>query len=501
MDLISCLEQRVAIRGGHPFLVWEPFEGSPRTWTYDEFLVHVRATAAGLAGRGVGEGSVVLNHVDNSPAFLLTLFACAHLGAVSVNINTRYAEDELAHAVELTGAVGMVTDPRLGLATGAAASSLEWVAEVSATTGTAGELDRFGEDAPRCGLDPGRPLCVQLTSGTTSRPKAVLYTHANALWGGQIGSRHWNLQPDTVMLVFAPMFHTMALSWQLLPALWVGGTVVVQPKFSSTRFWDVVTRRGCTHSTILGPTLQLLQHGDIPPHPLRTLTFGSELPALAERVGVSLFASYGMTELVTQAVHGDSRIAGVTGVTGRAAAEYEVRIVDEDGYDVDPGGTGELLVRGIRGISLFAEYLNDGPATAACFDKHGYFKTGDLVTLHPDGSIGFASRLKDMLKVSGENVAAAEIERVILEVRGVHEAAVVGVPDARHGEVPVAFLVTTASGGDRDVLIAAVEAACTEKLADFKRPRDVRFIPALPRATLDKIDKGTLRLLTTESGG
>jgi crotonobetaine/carnitine-CoA ligase len=498
LDLISCLERRAAVRGRHPFLVWEPFEGARRAWTYEEFLSDVQSMAAGLAARGIGEGSVVLNHVGNTPAFLVTLFACAHLGALSVNVNTRYSDDELQHAIDLTGAAGMVTDPSLGLASGSAQSSLKWVAETDPATGMVPELDYAVAGAPRCAIDAGRPLCVQLTSGTTSRPKAVVYTHANALWGGQIGSRHWHLQPDTVMLVFAPLFHTMALAWQLLPTLWEGGTVILQPKFSSSRFWEVVERNACTHTTILGPTLQLFEHGQIPPHTLRSLTFGFELPELAERLGVSLFSTYGMTELITQPVHGDIRIPDGFGVTGRPAAEYELRIVDEGGADVNVRGTGELRVRGIRGLSLFAEYLNDPEATTDSFDETGYFKTGDLVTLRDGGGISFTSRLKDMLKVSGENVAAAEIERVVGGVAGVREVAVVGVADAQHGEVPFAFVVAAETSDDREALRVAITAACTEKLADFKRPRQVRWIEELPRATLDKIDKGTLRSLAAE---
>jgi crotonobetaine/carnitine-CoA ligase len=494
MDLMSAFEERAERLVDHPYFVWAPFDGEGRTWTYGEFLAAARSTAAGLAGLGVGEGDVVLCHLDNSPAFMLNLLACAHLGAVSLNVNTRYVEDELAHSVELAGAVGMITDPRLGLADGPTASRLGWVVEVDPATGLAVDLDGSPDDAPRCAVDPSRPLSIQMTSGTTSRPKAAVYTHANALWAGQVGARHWGLLPDTRMLVHAPLFHTMAFCWQTMPTTWVGGTIVVQPRYSSSRFWDVVTSTRCTHTTILGPTLQLLQEEDVPPHELRSMTFGYVTRRLAERVGIDLFGTYGMTELVTQVLHSEPGVQEVRGAIGRAAVEYELRVVDEDGDDVEPEETGELLVRGIPGISLFAGYLGDPTATRDAYDDDGYFRTGDRIARHANGGFSFVTRIKDMLKVKGENVAAAEIERVILSVVGVTEVGVVGVPDPVLGEVPVAYVVATGDA-DLDALRAAIATRCEEQLADFKRPQRLELLDDLPKATLDKIDKGTLRAL------
>jgi crotonobetaine/carnitine-CoA ligase len=171
-----------------------------------------------------------------------------------------------------------------------------------------------------------------------------------------------------------------------------------------------------------------------------------------------------------------------------------VRIRLADGRDAAAGETGELRVGGVRGLSLFAGYLGDPAATAAAFDEDGYFRTGDEVTLLPSGAIRFSSRSKDMLKVSGENVAAAEIERVVNTVPGVRESAVVAQPDPVRQEVPVAFVtVTEAAGDDHDALAAEIVAYCQASLADFKVPRAVHVVDALPRATLEKVAKATLR--------
>ena len=494
MDLTTALEQRAAARSAHPFVVWEPPDGERAVWTYTEFERDVRATAAGLTSRGIVEGDAVIIHLENCPAFLLTLFACARIGAVAVDLNTRYVDDELAHAIGLTGARGMVTDPRFGLADGPAASTLEWVLELDGATGLVPELAGNPDAAPRCDVDPGRPLCVQLTSGTTARPKAVLYTHANGLWGGKVGAAHWSLDAETVQFVYAPLFHTLALSWETLATFWVGGTVVVVPKFSASRFWDVSMRNGCTHTNLLPVMMRALATQETPVHSYRSWSFGLEMPAIEKAFGIRLFNAYGMTETVTEVIIGDLHVWEEDGAIGRPAPEYRLRVVRDDGTDVAPGETGDLLVGGVRGLSLFAEYLNDPVATADAFDEHGYFRTGDRVTVLPSGALRFASRAKDMLKVSGENVAAAEIERVITAVPGVVESGVVGRPDPQFDEVAVAFVVVDgAADGDEDALRTAILQACEASLADFKVPRDVYFVPELPRATLDKVAKATLR--------
>ena len=161
-----------------------------------------------------------------------------------------------------------------------------------------------------------------------------------------------------------------------------------------------------------------------------------------------------------------------------------------------PTRPAHLLVRGTRGLSLFAEYINQPAATAGSFDDAGWFRTGDLVTLHADGYLSFADRDKDMLKVGAENVAASEIERVILATGLVAEVAVVGRPDDKLDEVPVAFVVPFAH---RQSLAADLEAACAQRLADFKVPRAVYGVRDLPRSTLNKVNKAELRKVAAAS--
>ena len=491
-DVARALAQRADRFGSEPFLVWEPGEGAPVTWTYGEFADEVARVAAGLVARGVVAGDAVMLLLENSPAFLFCWFACARLGAVAIDTNARYVADELAHGLRLTGAVGAITHEHLVARLEDSGVPLGWVVTVDEPQWTCSTLHGDPATVPDRAPDPGAPLCVQFTSGTTSRPKAVLYTHANALWGGKVGADHGRFTRDDVTLVHGPLFHTQALSWLLLSTFWVGGTVVLVPKFSVSRFWEVSRRHGCTVTSVIGLMFGTVLREAIPEHDYRIWSFGMERPELEAHARVRLFNAWGMTEVVTQPIVGDLDVRVDVGAIGRAASEYRLRIVREDGSDCAVGEAGDLLIGGVRGVSLFAEYLDDPEATADAFDEHGDFRTGDRIVQLPSGALHFQSRAKDMLKVGGENVAAGEIERVLMGVPGVAAAAVVGRPDPIRDEVAVGF-VTVADGADAAAVHDAAVALCAEKLADFKVPRAVYVVDALPEALLGKIAKATLR--------
>jgi crotonobetaine/carnitine-CoA ligase len=242
---------------------------------------------------------------------------------------------------------------------------------------------------------------------------------------------------------------------------------------------------------LLGIARTTLANQPIPDHSYRLWQFGLEIPPLEERYGVRLLGVWGMTEVVTNVVVGLPHQRADAGSIGWASPEYDLRMVDADGADVPHGELGELLIRGVRGLSLFAEYLNDPNATAKAFDERGYFHTGDGVRQLDSGSIQYVTRLKDMLKVGGENVAAAEIERICMTVSGVTAAAVVSRRDPILDEVPVAFIV--APEADPDTIAESVTAACKRQLADFKVPRSVHLIDELPERLLGKIAKADLR--------
>jgi crotonobetaine/carnitine-CoA ligase len=502
-DLPWLLAARARLRPTHPFLVWAPFDAPAETWSYARFHDAVGRLAAGLARRGIGPGETVLVHLENAPELLLAAFALAELGAIAVLTNTRAATEEIAYFAAHSRAVAAITQPGFADAVSQAAPALRWIAVTAHDSGAPAVAPR-GEsfaalctadaaDRPRRAPDPALPLFVLYTSGTTSRPKGVVWTHANALWAGRVNAAHEDLRPTDIHHVTLPLFHANALGYSMLATLWAGGTAVLQPRWSTSRFWPVAVAQRSTWASFIWFSLRAALDQDIPPdHALRMIGFATCDPPAAARLGVPCIGWWGMTETISHGIVGALHAPNLPGTIGRPAPEYDIRISREDGTPVAPGETGALYCRGVRGVSMFLEYLHDPAATAAGFDAGGWFDTGDRVTLHAEGAIVFADRAKDMLKVGAENVAASEIERVVLTVGGVREAAVVGQPHPMLDEVPVAF-VTAEDGTDAAALPGAVIAACRAQLADFKVPRAVHVVTEMPRATLEKIAKAELR--------
>jgi crotonobetaine/carnitine-CoA ligase len=285
----------------------------------------------------------------------------------------------------------------------------------------------------------------------------------------------------------------------------VGATCVIQPRFSASRFWPVSLRHRCTWTSLIPFCVKALMAQELPPaHHYRWWGSAVSAPPSDAHFGVRTLGWWGMTETITHGIVGSLHLPNVPLSIGRPAPEYEIAVVEDDARPVrearavEVGGTGHLLIRGVRGLSMFQEYLGNAAATRDSFDPDGWFRTGDRVNILQDGSLQFGDRDKDMLKVGGENVAASEIERVILVVPGVHECAVVAQKHPMLDEVPVAF-VLPAAGAAPD-LAEKVAAACAAQLADFKRPAEVRLVAELPRSTLEKIAKAELRRILATDG-
>jgi len=482
-------------------LIWEPFDDEPRSWSYAEFAQEVRRFAAGLVKRGVRRGDRVLVHMDNAPEFLFAWLGCGYAGAVAVSTNTKSSRDEIAYYAAHSRAVAGVTQAHFADLVAAAAPRLSWLAIAGGSPG-ADSFDALlsdSADAPQHPRDPMAPFGIQYTSGTTARPKAVVWTHANALWGGMVSAAHEDLRGDDVHLVHLPLFHTNAQCYSALAALWVGATIVLAPRFSASRFWDVSLRRRCTWTAMIPFCCRALLGVERPERHFYRLWGNAYCAAPTDDAfAVATIGWWGMTETVTHGIVGDPHHAQAPLSMGRPAPEYEIRVENGEGGLVSPGETGDLLVRGVRGVSMFLEYADNPEATTESFREDGYFITGDRVRLGEEGALYFADRGKDMLKVGGENVAASEVERVIAAVRGVLEVAVVAKPHPMLDEVPVAFILPNQPADDTDELARRVGLACSESLAIFKQPREIRIVSALPRSTLEKVAKAELRAILVD---
>jgi crotonobetaine/carnitine-CoA ligase len=491
-DVPWLLDHWAAVKPEHPFLIWDPREGEGQTWTYAQFRTDVRRLAAGLAARGIGVGDKVLIHADNCPEAVLAWYACAVVGAVGVTTNTRSVAAEVGYFVGKAKCVAAITQPQYEALVREAGPSLQWIV-------TTDDLETLYADESACPVrepDPMLPVGILFTSGTTSKPKAVVHTHGNAVWAGRIGPRNVDLNGDDTYLIYLPFFHVNAQSWTIWSVLGVGATVVLTPKWSTSNFWPVVTKHQITHISLMPFVFAAFQLPETPKvHTIRAGVFGMIMPEVDAWLGLSVYAAYGMTETVTHAITGRPQEGWPRMSMGHPTPGYEIAVVDKDtGELVTQGNTGELWLRGTRGIQLFLEYFDNAEANASSFTADGWFKTGDMVKVLEGGNVVYTDRDKDLMKVGGENVSAREVEDTCRLVPGIAEIAVVGKVHEWLSMVPVAFVIKGPGAPEDDSAFEkAIIEACAANLADFKVPRAVYVVEEFPRATLEKVAKNLLR--------
>lgn len=481
-----------------------------RDYSYGVIGAQVERLATSLAAAGIGRGDRVALALGNRPAFVVAFLGVLRTGATAVPLNTLYKADEYRYALEHAGCVAILTEPAHEQRLGEAAAQLSkpplrFVATheegaFASTPRTAGAVPSGNAAA----LPVLEDLAgVFYTSGTTARPKGVMITHANLIWSAEVTIQSLRLEPADVPLLAFPLFHVNSLFYGVLSAIVMGGGVGLLEGFSVSRYWQDAIATGATWTPgITGPLIRLLLEQDARPedrgHRLRFAVGGTflsldELAAFTARFGVQLVPGWSMTETVgfgtLHPVGRDLPLQATTGM-GFPTLGQEVRLLRDDDSDASPGEPGELL---FRSPGIFAGYLHDTAATAAAFAAGGWFRTGDLACADTTGYLYFVDRKKDMIKSRGENVAAAEVERVLNEHPGVAESAVIGVRvgEGLMGERVEAFVVRTAGS---DVDEATLQAFARDKLADFKVPAAVHFVATLPKTPLGKIQRAQLKL-------
>jgi acyl-CoA synthetase (AMP-forming)/AMP-acid ligase II len=487
-----------------PDKVMTIFEG--KATTYQEMADRAAALAGGLAARGIGPGDVVALLSYNCPEFLEALFAANYLGAIAMPINWRLAAPEMRYILDHSGARALVCDESLlQLADEATVGLEDSLVRVSITPVGAerwislGDLRSDSNEVERVAAAGDDVHRLMYTSGTTGRPKGVMLTHANLAWKNLAHTIEFGFTEADLGLACGPLYHVGALDLTTTSLIAAGATTIIHRSFDASAVVDEIERSRV--STVwLAPAMvnAIMALPDIEQRDLSSVRVvingGEKMPIpLIQRIQrvfpSAWFAdAYGLTETVSGDTFLDREsIVTKLGSVGRPCLYLELDVWDEAGASVPPGEQGEIVMRGPK---VFKGYWRDGDATAAAFTG-GWFHTGDIGVRDADGYLYIVDRLKDMIVSGGENIASSEIERVLYEHDSVLEAAVIGRPDDRWGEVPVAFVVLRQNAGATpDELIAH----CQVQLARFKVPKEITFVEALPRNPSGKVLKRQLRV-------
>ena len=475
--------------------------------TWQEFGTQYKKLARALAARGVSHGDRVALIGRNDTSHVLALFALARLGAIMVPINPEFGERELNYALGHAEVTGIIADAALEGVIRHSAGQLAvapWMLTWGAVdSNEASSLQGAMDTAPDVDLDHrsvADDTCVIIyTSGTTGFPKGVMHSQRNLVTAGEANVNRVHLQPDDRAMIVLPFFHMNALFYSVGGVLAAGASMIIEPRFSASRFWATAADKGATVVNIIEAIGTIICTRDREEyrkdHRLRVV-YGvrrKSAPVFKNEFGVAhLFSGFGMTEIpgVTCNPYDGPDKIGSMGVVGShpdpAMPWAQCRVVDESGHDVAVDVVGELWV---KSPIVMQGYFRDPEQTKKTFND-GWLMTGDLVRRDADGFYFHVSRKKDIIRRRGENIAAAELEMVIGQHAKVREAAAFAVP-SELGEDDIFVAVVPKAGEDLEE--AEIVAWCADRLAATKIPRYVALTDALPYTSTHKIAKATLR--------
>ncbi|WP_411883883.1 AMP-binding protein [Polaromonas sp. YR568] len=494
--LASMLRSRAAVANDREFIVYQG-----RSYTYAQVLEEVRRAAAVLVAKGVKEGDRVGVMSLNHPSSVFAFFALAGLGAVMVPVNPDYGVEEARYVLNHAEVCGVICS-EAALPTVQAAceglASMPWL--MLSETAFVDVPDSLAA-APEP-LDNPDATCVFIyTSGTTGFPKGVMHSQRSLLTAGEGFVARMHLQPDDRLLCVLPLFHINAIFYSLAGSLAAGATLILEPKFSASKFWQTVKETGATEVNTIAAASSILMRRPrseyVPGHRLQKI-YGAPFDEETFRVFqdefhvATLIEGYGMSEIpgaLNNPFPGPHKVRSM-GQPSRhpdpAVSLAELRIAGDDGQFLPPGQVGELVV---RTPIVMQGYFRDEAQTRAAF-RDGWFLTGDLAYVDEDNFFWFVARKKDIIRKRGENISGAELDRVIGNHPSVLEAAAIPVP-SELGEDEILVAVVLRPG----MTLAHEEIAqwCRERLAAIKVPRYVALVDSLPHTPTHRVAKFKMR--------
>jgi len=476
------------------------YDGNRYTW--QELNSRVNRLAAALSQRGVKKGDKIAFLLQNCNELVEIHFACAKLGAISVPLNYRLAGDELIYIVNDCDAKILFYGQEYGDPVG---SIQEQLGKVEQYYQIGGEGDGYAElmagqaDAePDPGVSEHEPVLILYTSGTTGRPKGAMLTHYNCIWNAVNMLIDVQFSHQDVNIVVPPLYHSAALNCWLLPHLFVASRTVILKDFKPAELITTILQEQVTN-IFLVPAMYnfLLQVPGLENYQFNKVklcaTGASIMPIPVKEKIKKYFPEAGIVDVygLTEAGPGVTILKpadafGKTGSVGQPFMTLKVKVVDEEGNIVQPSQVGEILV---KGPTIMQGYYKMPEASADSL-AGGWLHTGDLATVDEEGYLYVVDRKKDMVNSGGENIYPAEVEAVIVQHPAVLEAACFGVPDEEWGEtLKAAVVLKEGSQVTEQEIIDFVK----ERLASYKKPRSVDFLPQLPRNASGKVLKTVLR--------
>ena len=471
-----------------------------------QFNQRVNQLSHCLVALGISKGDRVATLMVNSCAFLEVFFACAKTGAVVVPLNFQLVAPELVRIAGNCSPKAMMYSKHFAMTAEeihAAHTRIRMFEHDSsdqpAAAAFSGLFD-FADEAVRepevaAEVDLKDPLVIMYTSGTTGALKGAVLTHENILFGAIHSLTSYGLDRSCKSLVVAPLFHVGALAASVTPVVYAGGSLVVKDFDNPSEVIHLIMKEKINYIFAVPVMFKMIAKAPAWPqadfsHVNFFIAGGAPMPVdlihrYQEEKGIDFAQGYGMTETlrVTSLDLADSQ--SKAGSIGKEVFHTLLRLVDSQGNDVPDGSIGEIIV---KGPTVFSGYWQNPEATAKVLHQ-GWFHTGDLGRRDHEGFVFIEGRKSEVIICSGENIYAVEVEQAIESLAQVAEAAVIGMPDASRGEVPVAFVVLKKQGA---MTASALTAALQGKIANYKIPKKVFFLTILPRNSAGKVVKHEL---------